>query len=60
MYERLHVNAKVERSSTFALPLFYLARKIYLRAQVKIKQQWKSTLRAASILVSDVPSLAWG
>ena len=27
MYERLHVNAKVERSSNFALPLFYLGAK---------------------------------
>ena len=51
MYERPRVNMKVERGPTFAftrdLPyiVFFLFTriKIYVRTQVKITRQWKST-----------------
>ena len=52
MYDKTHVNVKVERGSTFAFTrdLPYIAfisftRKIYVRKHVKITQQWKSTSR---------------
>ena len=53
MYEKPHENVKVEWSSTFTLTCdlpdialyFVHARKIYVRTQIKIIWQWKSTLK---------------
>ena len=52
MYERPHVNEKIERGSslTYTRDLLYIvstfiyARKIYVRSHGKITRQWKSTL----------------